>query len=543
MKFLKSITVSIIVVMISLTNLLAVETNVPGNVPNALADAIAAATAGDVLLLEGGKAYPNEGKLTIDKELTIKAVGTFTKPTDKARVVQIPNASGDRSSQTVALGASITFINIYFDGKRSERGSDTQQITVSEPNISITIDSCIFDRSSQTAIKLNKGTESFILTNTVFVNMIPPGSISEGRGVDLREGPHKYVLIQNNTFSNANDRFIRHLKWGQVLCPAIDSLIIDHNTFNQGLGYRPNFQFSSVKYLQFTSNLVINPAMLGTDTLSNRVGEITWMAEEAVTHLGPNAITLFNITEADSYKTEIKMEHNNVYLDPSVITILNSTDRLKEAPMFNNEMKAVLGDDTTSATYSEAITFTEPGDLHVEFVEEYKAMIDTVTVPGKEINPDDKLGDEKKYFFLSFGVDTLNLSYNTDARSYTEAEGSFPVGDLNWFPSKKAEWAEWVTAIESPTDKLAPAVFDLKQNYPNPFNPVTTISFTIPVSGSVKLSVYNVLGQEVASLVNGKINAGSHKYQFNAANLTSGLYFYKLQSNNHSQIKKMMLLK
>ena len=88
-----------------------------------------------------------------------------------------------------------------------------------------------------------------------------------------------------------------------------------------------------------------------------------------------------------------------------------------------------------------------------------------------------------------------------------------------------------------------PISFNLSQNYPNPFNPITTINFTISFGGKTTLTVYNVLGQRVATLVDKYLSAGSYKYNFNANNLSSGIYFYKLQSNNHSEIKKMLLQK
>ncbi len=84
---------------------------------------------------------------------------------------------------------------------------------------------------------------------------------------------------------------------------------------------------------------------------------------------------------------------------------------------------------------------------------------------------------------------------------------------------------------------------ELFQNYPNPFNPTTEISFSIRVKGITSLEVYNILGQKVATIVNKELNAGSHKYQFDASRLTSGIYFYKLQSTSYSNIKKMLLIK
>ena len=85
--------------------------------------------------------------------------------------------------------------------------------------------------------------------------------------------------------------------------------------------------------------------------------------------------------------------------------------------------------------------------------------------------------------------------------------------------------------------------YKLEQNYPNPFNPSTAISFTLPKAGLTKLSVFNFLGKEVAVLENKEILSGSYEYKFDASNLSSGIYFYKLQSNNYTLIKKMMLIK
>lgn len=101
--------------------------------------------------------------------------------------------------------------------------------------------------------------------------------------------------------------------------------------------------------------------------------------------------------------------------------------------------------------------------------------------------------------------------------------------------------------IESPSDikelKALPKEFSLSQNYPNPFNPATNIKFTIAKSGLVLLKVYNILGSEAAILVNEFMNPGSYKVDFNAASLSSGVYFYRLQSNGNAITKQMILLK
>ncbi len=88
-----------------------------------------------------------------------------------------------------------------------------------------------------------------------------------------------------------------------------------------------------------------------------------------------------------------------------------------------------------------------------------------------------------------------------------------------------------------------PLQYELYQNYPNPFNPSTTIFFAIPEESNVTLKVYNSLGKEVATLVNRVLPAGYHSVVFNAKNLVSGIYFYKIEAGNYTSVRKMLLMK
>lgn len=88
-----------------------------------------------------------------------------------------------------------------------------------------------------------------------------------------------------------------------------------------------------------------------------------------------------------------------------------------------------------------------------------------------------------------------------------------------------------------------PLTYALLQNYPNPFNPVTTIRFTIPEKTHVSLRIYDILGREVALLVNEEKNPGAYDVRFNANQLSSGAYFYSLHAGSFHQLKKLMVLK
>ncbi len=88
-----------------------------------------------------------------------------------------------------------------------------------------------------------------------------------------------------------------------------------------------------------------------------------------------------------------------------------------------------------------------------------------------------------------------------------------------------------------------PGKYNLAQNYPNPFNPTTTIQYSVPKDGNIKLTVYNPIGQEIAVLVNREVKAGSYEVKFDASRLTSGIYLYKIEAPGYNAIRKMLVLK
>jgi len=99
-----------------------------------------------------------------------------------------------------------------------------------------------------------------------------------------------------------------------------------------------------------------------------------------------------------------------------------------------------------------------------------------------------------------------------------------------------------VTGIASENGN-GPATYSLSQNYPNPFNPATSISFTLPSKSFVSLKIFDLLGREVATLVNEQKLAGIYTKKWNAANVSSGIYFYRLQADKFTETKKLLLLK
>jgi len=102
--------------------------------------------------------------------------------------------------------------------------------------------------------------------------------------------------------------------------------------------------------------------------------------------------------------------------------------------------------------------------------------------------------------------------------------------------------SEMVTSVKEENSNF-PTHYSLQQNYPNPFNPSTTISFTLPSKSHVTLKVFDIMGREIAILVNGEMFAGNHTQKWNPSNISSGIYFYRLEAGSYTETKKLVLLR
>jgi hypothetical protein len=133
------------------------------------------------------------------------------------------------------------------------------------------------------------------------------------------------------------------------------------------------------------------------------------------------------------------------------------------------------------------------------------------------LNPEDSV---TVYFAMALGEDEASM-----LEAMTEAESKYTV----------------ITSVKR--EDILPGSFSLEQNYPNPFNPATKITFDIPSKENVTLKVFNILGQEVTTLVNNELDAGRYTVDFNASSLASGMYIYKITAGNYQDSKKMTLIK
>ncbi len=131
----------------------------------------------------------------------------------------------------------------------------------------------------------------------------------------------------------------------------------------------------------------------------------------------------------------------------------------------------------------------------------------------------------------------------TEPKEYSYIDNTVVTGTF-FYRLKQVDFGgQYEYSDEIEIEVNGPLSFALEQNYPNPFNPSTNIRYSVPETGQVKLAVYNLVGEEVAVLVNDVLEAGFYEITFNASNLPSGTYFYKVENSSAVQVKKMILLK
>ncbi len=226
--------------------------------------------------------------------------------------------------------------------------------------------------------------------------------------------------------------------------------------------------------------------------------------------------------------------------------------------------------DRTGSTYLDT-TFAR-GSLGFRFIADRPGSLGTRGLIGVTINPNvadstagtwpDVLGkslsvpDLQLYNLYKFRLypDSMNAigrispTYNVSVMGI-DIESLRPTSDspngqtIRRFVKGAMDFVDGLITSAEQTSSLIPDRYTLSQNYPNPFNPTTKINFSIPKNGIVTLKVYNVLGKEIMTLINEQKAAGSYEVVFNAGNLASGAYFFRMQSGEFSDIKRMMLIK
>ncbi|MFZ1280609.1 MAG: DUF5666 domain-containing protein [Ignavibacteriaceae bacterium] len=262
-----------------------------------------------------------------------------------------------------------------------------------------------------------------------------------------------------------------------------------------------------------------------TGTTTAKASRIKLEGEEDIEIFG--RITAINSNSIELNGLVVYVDSNTVYLNHANMPISFgdlSVDQFVEVKMIRNVDSTLLG---LRIKLEDGMNFSKINGV-------------SGTVTGSSIQL------PTGTYAINNQTAVIDLNYNIISASQLTSGQQVKV----WAvvdPSSNKTALQIQSLVSSPTGvDESPAVvneFALEQNYPNPFNPSTSISFTLTANQFVTLKVFNALGEEVSTLVNGNLNQGIHSVSFNANGLSSGFYIYRLESGNQVQVRKMMLLK
>ena len=367
-----------------------------------------------------------------------------------------------------------------------------------------------------------------------------------GRALDIRvdngSGWVDTVVFKNNTVYNLTDRIVRSM--GAV----VNYMEFDHNTFFNNQGYHGVIQFGNTREGVVTNNLFINPITMGDrlnrpeGTNVSLRGEQTQAANFATDADGAFAIVTHNGDlrrlkgTPENYPTAnppyvvytdiigVVMRNNNIFHEQEFFDVwkkypkvFNPTVRVASDAVYTN-----LKGDPAQMSFTEKLTFdyNDWRNDHLGKVSSYKDLVAVTEAFAKNVNEVEFPENWSQIFPHEW-----NASYPTSSRSYTAADGNYPLGDLNWFPADKAKWltgaAKSGTEVQ-PKSVEVPAGIVIDKVYPNPFMSDATIEYTLLNDQAVEIAVYNMFGQKVHVLQTGEMKQGSYTLKWNGRSFYGG---------------------
>lgn len=512
---------------------------------------------GRIYELQSGEIYLNDAEIQLrgGSVLHLRA----SDPAEKAILYQFPTGAGDNpqnppghvarvfDGHLIVEGLAIT--GYYEPGFEDDETEYDQLYTVQgglfrndSEGANLTLKNNIFSNVAGQVLRVNADANVLHVEDNVFANLgaLSTSNFGAGKGIDLRESVIDSLILVNNTFVNYQDRPIRHYNFGNPTEGTGDIVYgeISHNTFVNGMGFHGVLSLGNMgEKMIITNNLFVDAFAAGEDSTDETRSAEWGNVGEQYANSNNKMSWVFGAPNAE---VEYVISNNFYSVTSAGQTWLDKHDEITVGQPLSNFLREQLGDDADAAfTMVDDPSMTDVPDLMVGLMDYY------VDVAGKTKDTPNDVWDPAIHDMdrrpITYYVNDFDASYSTSSDAYTGAENGLPAGDLNWFPAKKDEWLS--TSSEEIGGDL-PRQISLKQNYPNPFNPTTNIQFELAMGANVQVEVFDILGQKVATLVNGNYHqAGTHNVTFNAANLSSGVYFYSLKANNVTQIKRMTLIK
>lgn len=245
----------------------------------------------------------------------------------------------------------------------------------------------------------------------------------------------------------------------------------------------------------------------------------------------------YSVTSIDSLTSIVVNSSNNPLPNPSTVTT-GEIGTKSSGTVAAEQWESVLVD-YQNVTVTDDNADGDSGPVSNNYGE--------ILVDGGSGNTRVELQDGSNHYEnlwdATLANDPNNILVNLNS-TFTELRGIlyYSYGNYKLAPRKDDDFVGFVTDVKKESG-ATPLTYNLSQNYPNPFNPSTIINFSIPKESMVTLKIYNILGQEVKTLVNDTKAPGKYTVSFNASSLSSGVYLYTIHAGDYFQVKKMLLLK
>ncbi|MFZ1289552.1 MAG: sugar-binding protein, partial [Melioribacteraceae bacterium] len=317
----------------------------------------------------------------------------------------------------------------------------------------IILDSCVFSNINGQVIRTESASKTIKVTNTIFTNLgaLTTSNFGAGKGIDLRASSCDTLVLVNNTFTNYQDRVIRHYNFSNPLAGTgnIKYTLIDHNTFYNGMGFHGLLSLGNVGDEVIITNNLFKDAFAAGEDSTDETRSVEWANTGEKYPNGSNRMMWIFTAPNDSTVWNIKNNFYAISTEGQAFFDAHTTEPILEGPVLSWHINSKLGADSVNAFTKIA----DPGlvntqDLMVNLMNFYVNPDTNVGAnKTKETGSFDVTRDDMDRRPMSFWLTELDASYSTASPAYVGAEDGFPVGDLNWFPDQKAEW-------ENPTPPL-----------------------------------------------------------------------------------------
>jgi len=468
---------------------------------------------------------------------------------------------GGTSTGGINSGYDLLLKNVNTNAGNSAGGEGWAFFGLSGPNERIIVDNCISEHTLWTGINPAANSRIFF-RNSYFVNMSGHACRRNGGVIDFFSSQDT-ICVENCTHVMGQGSMYKTRTGYKV-----NRFLFNHNNWVNCSGY-VFMNRGEITNASVTNNMVINSNVQGYSPILTN-------ADNGETDSGNLPMGIVNILADSAFVANgasFYADDNLIYWDPTFNDYISTLNTKKVNGVTNWVSQMITMNTRTAGYFADKKTyphltngtwiqnklpkFKNTADLFTTQLTILKTyVLATVDTTSTQTLPDWRLASNPSatYYTYSDWPIPIDLSY-TDTDLLVAGLNKFPIGDLNWFPTQYKAWlAQRSTELTQINNVLKgttgvkkvaglPENYQLGQNYPNPFNPTTVINYTIPKAGNVTLKVYNLLGQEVASLVNGYQPAAKYQVNFNASKLASGVYLYTIKADNFTQTMKMMLMK